>query len=111
MWKNGKIKKDYNQKISIEKIKEFIIERIYKYLPKDSADFCLALSIGYKTGLSKEVTENFRTNNLAHMLAISGLHVSYLIFIINTLLKPIKTNAKFILIMVFLLFFHSQQRG
>lgn len=105
MWKNGKIKKDYNQKISIEKIKEFIIERIYKYLPKDSADFCLALSIGYKTGLSKEVTENFRTNNLAHMLAISGLHVSYLIFIINTLLKPIKTNAKFILIMVFLLFF------
>jgi competence protein ComEC len=105
MWKNGKIKKDYNQKISIEKIKEFIIERIYKYLPKDSADFCLALSIGYKTGLSKEVTENFRTNNLAHMLAISGLHVSYLIFIINTLLKPIRTNAKFILIMFFLLFF------
>lgn len=105
MWKNGEIKKDYNRKISIEKVKGFIIERIYKYLPKDSADFCLALSIGYKTGLSKEVTENFRTNNLAHMLAISGLHVSYLIFIINTLLKPIRTNAKFILIMVFLLFF------
>ena len=105
MWKNGEIKKDYNRKISIEKVKGFIIERIYKYLPKDSADFCLALSIGYKTGLSKEVTESFRTNNLAHMLAISGLHVSYLIFIINTLLKPIRIKTKLILTIIFLLFF------
>lgn len=105
MWKNGKIKKDYNRKISIEKVKGFIIERIYKYLPKDSADFCLALSIGYKTGLSKEVTESFRTNNLAHMLAISGLHVSYLILIINTLLKPIRIKTKLILTIIFLLFF------
>lgn len=105
MWKNGEIKKDYNQKISIEKVKGFIIERIYKYLPKDSADFCLALSIGYKTGLSKEVTESFRTNNLAHMLAISGLHVSYLILIINTLLKPIRIKTKLILTIIFLLFF------
>lgn len=107
MWKNGKIKKDYNRKISIEKVKGFIIERIYKYLPKDSADFCLALSIGYKTGLSKEVTESFRTNNLAHMLAISGLHVSYLILIINTLLKPIRIKTKLILTIIFLLFFSN----
>lgn len=105
MWKNGEIKKDYNRKISIEKVKGFIIERIYKYLPKDSADFCLALSIGYKTGLSREVTESFRTNNLAHMLAISGLHVSYLILIINTLLKPIRIKTKLILTIIFLLFF------
>lgn len=106
VWKKGKIiEESENFNISLEKIKNYIIHKTYEAMEKEYADFCLALSIGYKTGLSEDVKENFSKSNLSHMLAISGMHISYLILFLNILLKPFKSKAKSIITIFLLIFF------
>lgn len=105
-WKNGKIKNVSKiSKISTAYIKNIIIEKAYINMREDDANFFLALSIGYKTGLSKEIKDSFSKNNLSHMLAISGMHISYMLAIVNLLLKPLKSKAKSIITIIILLFF------
>ena len=101
--KNGRIVE--NNGISIYTIKNAIIKNIYQKLKKEDADFCLALTIGYKASLNEEIKENFSKINLSHMLAISGLHISYLMIFINLILKPIKSKHKSIILILFLIFF------
>lgn len=91
--------------ISIYKVKNYLIKSSYNRLDKEDADFCLALAIGYKTGLSEEIKESFNKSNLSHMLAISGMHISYLMLLINFVMKPIKSKYKSIITIFFLLFF------
>ena len=105
-WKNGKIKNNNNKlKISTSTIRNLIIEKAYNNMNEDDANFFLALSIGYKTGLSKEIKDSFSANNLSHMLAISGMHISYMLLLVNLLLKPFKHKMKAIIIVLILLFF------
>lgn len=94
-----------NNKLSVNKIKNYIIQNVYKNMNKESADFCLALSIGYKAGLSDDVKESFNKNNLSHMLSISGMHISYLMLFINLVTKFIKSRYKSIAVILFLFFF------
>ena len=105
-WKNGNIKDNKKKlKLSISTLKNFIIERAYNNMSEDDANFFLALSIGYKTGLSKEIKDSFRKNNLSHMLAISGMHISYMLLLFNLLLRPFKTKTKSIITISIILFF------
>lgn len=101
--KNFSILNDKN--ISINKIKNYIIEETYKKMDKQSADLCLALSIGYKSGLEDDIKENFSKINLSHMIAISGLHITYLMIFLNFILKHLKSKTKSIIIIIFIIFF------
>lgn len=49
---------------------------LQKVLPEKEAGICAAMLLGEKAGLSNEVKELYRENGLAHILAISGLHIS-----------------------------------
>ncbi|MGI6074235.1 MAG: ComEC/Rec2 family competence protein [Fermentimonas sp.] len=51
-------------------------------LDKDSQAFVSALSLGYKSELSEEIKKSFRTSGSAHVLAVSGLHVGIIYFLI-----------------------------
>ena len=105
-WKNGKIiKNDEFSKVSIASIKNTIIEKAYSTMNEDHANFFLALSIGYRTGLSQDIKESFSKNNLSHMLAISGMHISYILIIVNLLLKPFNNKLKSIITIIVLIFF------
>ena len=100
----NKINKIY--KISIY-IREKIKEKIYLNLPKETASLLLALTIGDKTNIEKDVINNFRINNLSHVLAISGLHISCIILAISFILLKFKISKKtvgFIIILVLLMF-------
>lgn len=50
-------------------------ERIRAVLPGDTGAFAAAVTTGDRSGLSQEVTDRLRRTNLAHLLAISGLHM------------------------------------
>lgn len=91
--------------VSTYRVKNYLIKSAYNRLNKEEADFCLALAIGYKTNLSEEIKESFNKSNLSHMLAISGIHISYLMLLINFIIKPIKSKYKSIIIIFFLIFF------
>ena len=96
-----------NKKISIYLLKNSIIKKAYSNLKKDNADFMLALTIGYKANFDQEIKENLSKINLSHMLAISGMHISYLILVLNFLFKAIKSKYKSILLIIFLIFFNN----
>ena len=107
-FKSGKIIE--NNKYSIYYIKNAIIKNIYLKLKKEDADFILALTIGYKASLDQEIKENFSKINLSHMLAISGMHISYLMIVLNFIFKSIKSKYKS-LILIFILFFFNSLIG
>ena len=72
-----------------EKIKNIIDEHT---IPNNAA-IIKALTIGDKQGIEKEQAANYRTSGLAHLLAISGMHMGMIallvFFLIRILLLPI----------------------
>ena len=77
-----------------EKIKHIIDDETS---PADAA-IIKALTIGDKQGIEKEQAANYRTSGLAHLLAISGMHMGMIallvFFLIRVLLLPIG-NGRF----------------
>ena len=61
----------------IERIRTRGYERFLLYLSEDCAEMLAALLIGKRSGLRAEVLTNMRNSGLAHLLAISGLHLSF----------------------------------
>ena len=105
IFKSGKIIE--NNKYSIYSLKNNIIKNIYLKLKKEDADFVLALTIGFKANLDQEIKENFSKINLSHMLAISGMHISYLMIVFKFIFKSIKSKYKSILIIFILILFNN----
>ncbi len=66
-------------------------------------DVLLGILLGNDDGLEDDVKENFRNSSLSHILAVSGMHVAYLIAIVNYIggkCKVGKRNQKMILILL-----------
>ncbi len=93
--KIDKGKSDTNIEVFFYKIKEGIIKNIEKEFKGENKDFLLCILIG-KSIRNDNIKENFRNSNLSHILAISGMHVSYVILGIN--LMKIK-NRKLLLVL------------
>lgn len=91
--KIDKGKSDTNIEVFFYKIKEAIIKNIEKEFKEENKDFLLCILIG-KSIRNDNIKEDFRNSNLSHILAISGMHVSYVILGIN--LMKIK-NRKLLL--------------
>ena len=63
--------------------------------------------LGDSSELGEGLKENFRDCNLSHMLAVSGMHLSYLIVCLNFVLNTRKfgiRNCKIISIVVIIIF-------
>ncbi|MCB1386366.1 MAG: ComEC/Rec2 family competence protein [Nitratireductor sp.] len=53
-----------------------IAARIRQALPGEAGDIAVALITGDRSGISEETSESLRRSGLAHILAISGLHMA-----------------------------------
>lgn len=62
-----------------------------------------ALLIGVKDGLDEQVNQDFRLAGVAHVLAVSGLHVGFLVAAILLLLKPFHLSPALRLLILFIL--------
>ncbi len=60
---------------------ELIKDRAYLVLPEQTASIFIGLLLGDTLGISDEIMQNFRNANMSHVLAVSGMHMSYLIII------------------------------
>ena len=67
-----------------------------------NAAICTALVLGDKEGLDEELYDDISTSGLAHVLAVSGLHITILSTALFFVLRKCKINAKVSLILVFL---------
>ncbi|MCK0166456.1 ComEC family competence protein [Jannaschia sp. S6380] len=63
----------------VARVRTAIAEGLRDRLPGQSGQVAAAITTGDRGGLSKEVTEALRASNLAHLLAISGLHMGLLV--------------------------------
>ena len=85
-----------------------IISNTKKVLEEETASVLLGLILGDKTNIDEETQENFRNASMSHILAVSGMHVTYVILGINLILKNLigkrSTNILSIIILIFYMF-------
>lgn len=65
----------------IENIRNIIINKTLAYQESDETNIILALTVGEKGGISKDLMEKIRQSGLSHLLAISGMHISLVVMI------------------------------
>ena len=94
-----KVKKDNN---FIYKIKDKIFKRIYKM---KYSNFLLMFITGDKSLLDKNEYLLFKDNGIAHLFAVSGMHVGIIISFFNKFLSFLKLKYKNVIIIFILLLF------
>lgn len=67
----------------INNISEKIKQNLEKILPEETLGLAEGILLGDSAELEEELKERFRDCNLSHMLAVSGMHLSYLILCLN----------------------------
>lgn len=71
--------KEYNRmKYALWKSKCNISERIYEVYGNEDGAILNAILLGVKNEIPKEIKEAFQKSGISHILAISGLHISFL---------------------------------
>lgn len=79
--------------IGIRERIEIAIER--SHLKKSTSDFLCAILMGDKTGLDEETRLTFANGGMAHMLALSGLHIGILAGFLMLLMWPLKMAGRY----------------
>ena len=72
--------------------------RLQNNLPKRTSGFAAAIMTGDRSGIKQEHVSALRRSNLAHLLAISGLHMGLLVGVIFTALRWILTSLPFFIL-------------
>ncbi len=88
------------QKLEIE-------QKIETNFEEEKADLLKGILIGETTGMQEEVKENFRTANISHILAISGMHISYLMIGIRIVFKKLIGKRKSQIVTIAILVFYT----
>lgn len=60
-----------------------IKDNIGKYFNENARNMIFGIILGDKSDIDKIIIENFSDSNISHILAVSGMHVTYVIFIFN----------------------------
>ena len=75
-------------------VRNKIIENTKKILPEDTRGLLIGILLGDKTYLEDDMTNSFQKSSLAHILAVSGVHVSYLILGVTFFISINKLSKK-----------------
>lgn len=90
-----------------EKIRKRISFQIEKYLLYEDAGVIESLIFGDKSNLSRSDSEKIKESGLAHVFAVSGLHVGFLAGLVLWILKKIRLKplASVLVVAIILLFY------
>ena len=78
-------------------IKEIVGENIEKKMPEKEANLYKSIIYGDDGNLDENIKETFTKDGMSHILAVSGMHLMYLILILKFILKDVPSNiSKFI---------------
>lgn len=89
------------------KINETLYGKLDELYEEKYSEFLKGILFGNAKNIDNQIKENFRTSSISHILAISGMHISYIIIGTEYLLGKITINKKlrnYILIIVLLFF-------
>nr|MBP9752221.1 ComEC/Rec2 family competence protein [Pseudomonadota bacterium] len=68
------LKKSENS--TIKKTRNNLTDFIRKHINGQAGEIAIAVTTGFRNGISNEVRQDFANSGLSHILAISGLHIS-----------------------------------
>ena len=92
-------------KLWINRVRTHIRKSLVELISEDNIGIANALLLGDGSLISEEQKHMFSNANLSHILAISGMHVSYVIMGIGFLLKKISNRkSKYISVLLLVLF-------
>ena len=93
--------------ILTNKLRNLIINNIKNSLSLETSGFAMAIILGYTDNINSEVKEDFKDSNLSHILALSGMHISYLILGVTIFLNKLKLGKRKakVFTILFLIFF------
>ena len=93
--------------ILINKVRQMAYNKIEELYDGNSVGFLKGILLGYTGDIDDNIKENFNDSNISHILAISGIHVSYIIFGIDIILKKLiySKRSKDIIKICILVFF------
>jgi competence protein ComEC len=80
---------------AIEPLRDYCASRFDRYLDPATAGLLNALITGEKQDLEQEIVNRFKQLGVIHVLAISGLHVGYIILFVFTLFSVLRLPRKF----------------
>ncbi|MCL5021745.1 MAG: ComEC/Rec2 family competence protein, partial [Bacteroidetes bacterium] len=69
----------------IQPIRNFVAEKTSKFLAGDVSGLARAMVLGERTGINREMNENFMNSGTIHILSVSGLHIGFLTGILMAL--------------------------
>ncbi len=104
---NGNISKI---KLVANKVSNYIKETVAKNIENESnRNLLLGILLGNDDNLESEIKESFAGSNLSHLLAVSGMHISYVILGISIILSKLKfpkkiTKISTIILLIFFIF-------
>lgn len=90
----------------VNKISNIIEEKVKNNISEECSSILLGLILGKTDSIEEEIKQNFRNASMSHILAISGMHVSYLLIGIRVLFnKSLGKRKTSIISIVFLIFY------
>ena len=90
----------------VNKISNIIEKKVKNNISEECSSILLGLILGKTDSIEEEIKQNFRNASMSHILAISGMHVSYLLIGIRVLFnKSLGKTKTSIISIVFLIFY------
>ena len=85
------IKKENSKEIFVISNKIFLsIKQLIenKFNPEESS-IILGILLGYTQNIDEDVKENFSNSNISHILAVSGMHITYIVLLVSIICEKI----------------------
>ena len=91
--------------IFINNIRDNVINNVNNLLPEEQSGILLGLILGKKDEIAKEDMESFKLSSMSHILSVSGMHISYIVFGLTYILNKFPKRKRYIITILGLLFF------
>lgn len=85
------------------KLSDLIQQRTKRLLKEQDLSILLGLILGEDSKIDEEKLENFRDASMSHIMAVSGMHVAYLILGISLIFKKLIGKRKTYILSIFIL--------
>lgn len=89
----------------VQKIQNKVRNILYDNTSQENAGLFYGILFGDKSELDHELKESYRTSGIAHLLAVSGLHVGVFVSLLSFVLGKFKISQKINLLINFIVLF------
>lgn len=102
------LRKQQGNKIFLisNKISNRVIENVKRVLKEQEAPILLGVMLGDKNDIDSEMQDNFRNASMSHILAVSGMHISYIVLGLTRIGKKLIGKRYTEILSIFILIFY-----